>query len=54
MESDALAVESSALVGIQLPAVEDRIGEVNEAIEKRERLGGLLKFYHRKAARRLI
>jgi putative transposase len=35
---------------ILLPAVEDRIGEVNGAIETRERLGGLLKFYHRKAA----
>ncbi len=36
--------------GILLPAPEDRIGEMAGDIQTRERLGGLLKFYHRKAA----
>jgi putative transposase len=35
---------------ILFPAPADRIGEPTGAIHTRERLGGLLKFYHRKAA----
>jgi transposase InsO family protein len=34
---------------ILFPAPTDRVGEADGAIEMRERLGGLLKFYHRKA-----
>ena len=36
---------------ILFPAPADRIGEPTGEILTRERLGGLLKFYHRKAAR---
>ena len=35
---------------ILFPAPEDRIGEMAGDIQTRERLGGLLKFYHREAA----
>jgi hypothetical protein len=35
---------------ILLPAPDDRIGEENGSVEMRERLGGLLKFYHQNAA----
>jgi hypothetical protein len=35
---------------ILLPAPADRIGESSGEIRTRERLGGLLKFYHREAA----
>ena len=35
---------------ILFPAPEDRIGEMSGAIQTRERLGGLLKFYYRQAA----
>ena len=35
---------------ILFPNSADRIGESSGEILKRERLGGLLKFYHRKAA----
>ena len=35
---------------ILFPAPEDRIGELSGDIQTRERLGGLLKFYHREAA----
>jgi len=35
---------------ILFPAPADRIGESSGAICTRERLGGLLKFYHREAA----
>jgi hypothetical protein len=35
---------------ILLPAIADRIGESSGEIRTRERLGGLLKFYHREAA----
>ncbi len=35
---------------ILFPAPEDRIGEMSGDIQTRERLGGLLKFYHREAA----
>jgi hypothetical protein len=37
---------------ILFPAPTDRVGEADGAIEMQERLGGLLKFYHRKAAGR--
>jgi transposase InsO family protein len=36
--------------GILFPAPADRIGELSGQIHTRERLGGLLKFYHREAA----
>jgi len=35
---------------ILFPRPEDRIGESTGQIRTRERLGGLLKFYHREAA----
>jgi hypothetical protein len=35
---------------ILLPAAADRIGNLSGKIQTRERLGGLLKFYHRVAA----
>jgi hypothetical protein len=35
---------------ILLPAASDRIGESSGEIRTRQRLGGLLKFYHREAA----
>ncbi len=35
---------------ILFPASEDRIGERAGDVQTRERLGGLLKFYHREAA----
>ena len=35
---------------ILFPSADDRIGEADGNVEMRERLGGLLKFYHRKAA----
>ena len=35
---------------ILFPNPSDRIGEISGAIRTRERLGGLLKFYYRKAA----
>jgi transposase InsO family protein len=35
---------------ILFPAAADRIGESSGEIRTRERLGGLLKFYHREAA----
>jgi len=35
---------------IPFPATEDRIGSSSGSIRTRERLGGLLKFYHREAA----
>jgi len=35
---------------IPFPLAADRVGELSGAIQIRERLGGLLKFYHREAA----
>ena len=35
---------------IPSPATADRVGESSGEIHTRERLGGLLKFYHREAA----
>jgi hypothetical protein len=35
---------------ILFPAPADRIGETSGTIRRRERLGGLLKFYYREAA----
>jgi hypothetical protein len=36
--------------GILFPAAKDRIGESDGEVRCRERLGGVLKFYHRDAA----
>jgi len=36
--------------GILFPVPSDRVGETAGRIYTRERLGGLLKFYHREAA----
>jgi hypothetical protein len=38
------------LFATRLPAAADRIGSSSGKIQTRERLGGLLKFYHREAA----
>jgi len=35
---------------ILIPRAEDRIGESTSEIQTRERLGGFLRFYHRRAA----
>ena len=51
LQNEYLATENRILKNqIPFPAAADRIGSSSGPIRTRERLGGLLKFYHREAA----
>ena len=54
MNARSLSRRAPTVVGkgnvILFPVPADRIGETSGQIRTRERLGGLLKFYHREAA----